>query len=97
MVLGTISDNMTQNHYFTLLFGQTPLRNSIAMAIPKVPGDQNYLKGCVIRSNQKSQSFSFLHLVLFPSKIGLKPLKLTEIYLNSRKIRRILERDLLEK
>ena len=31
---------MTQNHYFTLLYGQTPLRNSIAMAPPKVPGDQ---------------------------------------------------------
>ena len=28
--------------------GQTPLRNSVDMPIPKVPGDQNYLKGCVI-------------------------------------------------
>ena len=31
---------MTQNRYFTSLFGQTPLKNSIAMATPKVPGDQ---------------------------------------------------------
>ena len=38
--LGTISDNMTQNHYFTSLFDQTPLRNSIAMVTPEVPGDQ---------------------------------------------------------
>ena len=30
----------TKNHYFTLLFAQTPLRNIVAMAIPKVPGDQ---------------------------------------------------------
>ena len=28
------------NHYFTSLCGQTPLRNSIAMATSKVPGDQ---------------------------------------------------------
>ena len=45
-------------HYFTTetiilrpflaFFGQAPLRNSIAMAAPKIPGDQkNYLKGCV--------------------------------------------------
>ena len=39
-VLGTISDNMTQNHFFTPLFGQTPLRNNVVIAIPKVPSDQ---------------------------------------------------------
>ena len=44
MVLGTISDNMTQKPSFyarfLCIFGQTPLRNSIVMATPKVPGDQ---------------------------------------------------------
>ena len=30
-----------KNNYFTSLFGQTPLRNRVAMATPKVPGDQN--------------------------------------------------------
>ena len=35
-----ISDNMTQNHYFSWLFVHMPLKNSIAMATPKVPGDQ---------------------------------------------------------
>ena len=30
----------TKNHYFMSLFGQTPLKNSVAMATPKVPGDQ---------------------------------------------------------
>ena len=29
-----------KNHYLTSLFGQTPLRSSIAMATPKVPCDQ---------------------------------------------------------
>ena len=38
----TISDNMTQKRlfYVVFFFGQTPLRNSIAMATPKIPGDQ---------------------------------------------------------
>ena len=44
MVLGTISDNMTQNRYFTPIFGisfdQMPLRNSVSIATPKIPGDQ---------------------------------------------------------
>ena len=37
-----ISDNMTQKktHYFMTLFGQRLFRNSVAMATPKVPGDQ---------------------------------------------------------
>ena len=29
-----------KKHYFTSLFGQTPLRNSVAMATPKVLGDK---------------------------------------------------------
>ena len=36
--------NLTQNHYFTSLFGQTPLRNNVVMATPKVPGDQKAFK-----------------------------------------------------
>ena len=40
VVLGTISDNMTQQPLFYVTFGQTPLKNSIAMAAPKVSGDQ---------------------------------------------------------
>ena len=39
----------TKKHHFMSLFGQMPLRNSIAMATPKVPGDQKLLqKGCVM-------------------------------------------------
>ena len=41
MVLGTISDNMTQIPlFYVVFFGQTPLRNSVAMAVSKIPGDQ---------------------------------------------------------
>ena len=44
MVLGTISDNMTQKTLFYTsfgsFFGQMSLRNSIVMATPKVPCDQ---------------------------------------------------------
>ena len=43
LVSGTISDNITQNHYFMHIFGvfwPNALRNSIAMATPKIPGDQ---------------------------------------------------------
>ena len=42
MVLGTISDNMTQKPLspFLAFFGQMLLRNSVAMATPKIPGDQ---------------------------------------------------------
>ena len=44
MVLGTISDNMTQKSLFYVAFGQTALRNNNAMATPKVPGDQKPLE-----------------------------------------------------
>ena len=41
MVLGRISENMKKNHYFMALFlAKTPLRNSIAMAKPRIIGDQ---------------------------------------------------------
>ena len=43
-VLVTISDNMTQKSlfytHFWRFFGQTPLRNSVVMTTPKVPGNQ---------------------------------------------------------
>ena len=29
-----------KTHYSTSIFGQTPLRNSVVMVTPKVPGDQ---------------------------------------------------------
>ena len=35
---------MTQKPFFTSLFGQTTLRNSIAMTTPKVSGDQKLLE-----------------------------------------------------
>ena len=44
MVLGTISDNIKTKtiifHPFLAFFGQVPLRNSVVMATPKVPGNQ---------------------------------------------------------
>ena len=55
MDLGTISDNMAQKplfyDHFWHFFGQTPLGNDVAMATPKIPGDKNYLKECVIYKN----------------------------------------------
>ena len=30
------------------IFDQTPLKHSVVMTTPKIPGDQNYLIGCVI-------------------------------------------------
>ena len=42
--LGTISDNMAQKtlfyDHFWRFFDQTPLGNDVAMATPKIPGDQ---------------------------------------------------------
>ena len=44
MDLRTISDNMAQKplfyDHFRRFFGQTPLGNDVAMATPKIPGDQ---------------------------------------------------------
>ena len=41
LVLGTISYNMIQKPlFYVTFFSQTPLRNSVAMATSKVPGDQ---------------------------------------------------------
>ena len=61
MVLGTISDDMTKKHYFMSLFGQTPLRNSVAMATPKVPGDQKLLERVCCMLKLK---VTFLHLIV---------------------------------
>ena len=48
VVLGTIFDNMTQKPlfyiYFWYYFGQTPLRNSVVMALTKIQGDQKLLE-----------------------------------------------------
>ena len=60
MVLGTISDNMTQNHYFTSLFGQTPLRNSVAMATPKAPGDKKLFERVCYMLKLKVTKFQLL-------------------------------------
>ena len=46
---GVISDNMTQKPIFYVAFGQTPPRNKVVMATPKVPGDRKLLeKECYI-------------------------------------------------
>ena len=37
VVLGTISDNLTQNRYLTPLLGQMPLRNSVIMVNTQCP------------------------------------------------------------
>ena len=57
MILGTISDNMTQNHYFTSFFGQTPLGNSVSMATPKIPGDQKLFEKVCYMSKLKVTKF----------------------------------------
>ena len=62
VVLGKISDNITQNNHFTSLFGQMPLRDSIVMATPKVPGDQKLLERVCYTLKLKVTSFIFLHL-----------------------------------
>ena len=55
LLLEMISDNMAQKPlfyvHFWCLFGQTLLGHNIAMATPKIPGNKNYLKGCVIYKN----------------------------------------------
>ena len=46
------------------LFGQTPLRNSVVMATPKVPGDQKLFKGVCYILKLKVTNFSFPHLTV---------------------------------
>ena len=71
MVLGTISDNLIQNHYFTSLFGQTPPRNSIAMATSKVPGDQKpFERVCYTLIREVTKFFGFLHQDIIRNKIA---------------------------
>ena len=82
-VLGTISDNMITNHYFTYLFGQTPLRNSVAMATPKVLGDQKLFERVCLYAKIKVTKLHLTVSELYkknawgqisptPTKIGLK-------------------------
>ena len=55
-----ISDNMTQKPLYYVAFDPTILRNSIAMATPKVPGDQKLFEMCVIcktKSDKVSASY----------------------------------------
>ena len=44
-------------------FGQTPLRNSIAMATPKISGDQKLFERVCYMLKLKSQSFTFPDLM----------------------------------
>ena len=61
VVLGTISDNMTQKPLFYTrfwhFFGQTPLRNSIVIATPKVPGNQKLFERVCYMSKLKVTKF----------------------------------------
>ena len=61
VVLGTISDNMTQKTItlrpFWRFLGQTPLRNSVAMATPKIPGDQKLFERVCYMSKLKVRTF----------------------------------------
>ena len=43
-----------QKHYFSSRFGQTPLRNKITMATPKVPGDQKLFERVCYIIDEKS-------------------------------------------
>ena len=51
-------------HYFMLLSGLMPLRNSIAMATPKVPGDKKLFKRVCYMLKLKATKFQLLHLTV---------------------------------
>ena len=60
---GTIADNMTQNYYFTPIlafFGQMPLRYSVVMATPKVPGNQRLFERVCYMLKLKVTKFQLL-------------------------------------
>ena len=57
VVLGTISDNMTKNHYFMSLFGLTTLTNSVAVATPNVTGDHKLFKRMCYMLKLKAPKF----------------------------------------
>ena len=50
---------MTQNHDFTSFFGQILVRNSIAMATPKIPGDQELFERVSYMLKLKVTKFQF--------------------------------------
>ena len=60
--LGTISDNMAQKplfyDHFWRFFGQTPLENDVAMATPKISGDQKLFEKSVLYIKTKSHKVS---------------------------------------
>ena len=65
VILGTMLDNMAQkplfyNRFWSFFFGQTPLRNSIAMATPKIPGDQKLLESVCYMLKLKLTRFQLL-------------------------------------
>ena len=62
MVWGKISDNMTQNPLFCVVFGQTPLRNNIAMATPKISGDQKLFESVFYTLKLKATNFQLPRL-----------------------------------
>ena len=51
MVLGTISDNMTQKLLYYVSFWPNASKNNVAMATPKIPGDQKLFERvcCMIK------------------------------------------------
>ena len=63
VVLGTISDNMTQKPLFYArfwrFFGQTPVRNSVVMATHKAPGDQKLFERVCYMLKLKVTKFQF--------------------------------------
>ena len=53
------SQSDTKQHYFTSLFGQTPLRNRITMATPKGPGDQKLFGVFFVHTRSHKVSASY--------------------------------------
>ena len=54
---------MTQKHCFTSLFGQTLPRNSVAMATPKLPGDEKLFERMCYMLKLKVTKFQFPTLI----------------------------------
>ena len=50
----------TKNQYFTPVLGQMPLRNSIVMAMPKVPSDQKLFERVCYTLKLKATKFQLL-------------------------------------
>ena len=54
----------TKTIILCLFFGQTPFRNSVVMATPKVPGDKKLPERVLYAKTKRDKSFSFLHLMV---------------------------------